>query len=125
MGNNRIESSGAVTESGFRVEKVEINRLDDYDITGCTLLKIDAEGSELEVLKGAKATILKFKPVIWIELHENSTLETAGYAYRRKDIIGQLASSGYRSFFGLDNTNFLFAPSKKVLFRRLEEFTHN
>lgn len=105
------------------MEKVELNRLDDYEISGCTLLKIDAEGSELDVLEGAKATILEFSPVIWLELHENSTLEAAGYAYRRNDIIRKLTGYGFKSFFGLDKTNFLFSPSKRLLFSRLEKFS--
>lgn len=46
----------------FRVEK-----LDNYDLTNITLMKIDVENHEKEVLEGAKETIKKNKPIIVLE----------------------------------------------------------
>lgn len=41
-------------------------------------LKIDVEGAELEVLRGARATIQRFQPVLFIELH-NTLLAVAAW----------------------------------------------
>ena len=45
--------------------KIKTKRLDDYSFDRVDLLKIDVEGFEYEVLKGAENTINKFKPRIW------------------------------------------------------------
>jgi len=43
--------------------------LDDYDLSGVDLIKIDTEGFELNVLRGAAFTIAKCSPVIMVELN--------------------------------------------------------
>lgn len=48
-------------------KNVEIKTLDSYDFDEVDLLKIDCEGFELFVLKGAIKTITKSKPVIVVE----------------------------------------------------------
>jgi FkbM family methyltransferase len=48
---------------------VEMRTLDSFELPGVDLLKVDVEGYELEVLKGAKNTLEKFRPVIMIEMH--------------------------------------------------------
>lgn len=48
--------------------EIDMWKLDDIlDITEISFIKIDVEGYEINVLKGAKETILKYKPVIVIE----------------------------------------------------------
>lgn len=42
-------------------------RLDDEDIDGCNLLKIDAEGMEYQVIQGALELIAKERPVLFVE----------------------------------------------------------
>jgi hypothetical protein len=47
-------------------------KLDDvyaYYGTAPTVITMDVEGSEFEVLKGAEKTILQHKPKIWLSLH--------------------------------------------------------
>jgi FkbM family methyltransferase len=41
--------------------------LDDLDVQRCSVVKIDAEGHEINVLRGAEKTIDKFRPVIFYE----------------------------------------------------------
>ena len=47
---------------------VVTEKLDYFDLDNISLIKIDAEGSEANVLEGAEETIHKCKPVILIEI---------------------------------------------------------
>lgn len=68
----RIERSVAnsgmsrVTDTGSY--SVTMHALDDFHIMNLDFVKIDVEGYELEVLKGAEATLLREKPVLFIEI---------------------------------------------------------
>jgi FkbM family methyltransferase len=50
------------------VIKVEVRTLDSFGLTNVQLIKVDVEGSELEVLEGARATILRDHPALLLEL---------------------------------------------------------
>ena len=54
-----------------KVEKfsVQINRLDDLKLKKCDFIKVDTDGFDCEVLRGAIKTIEKFKPTIIFEYH--------------------------------------------------------
>lgn len=45
-----------------------VKTIDSYDLSDISLIKIDTEGYELKVLEGAKATIVKNRPVILVEI---------------------------------------------------------
>lgn len=87
------------TEQG---EPVEIKTLDSYNLPQCHLMKIDVEGMESLVLEGAKNTINKFRPVIFLE---NDRAE------KSKELIAQLRSYDYTLYWvvtGLYNANNYF-----------------
>ncbi|MFZ3047945.1 MAG: FkbM family methyltransferase, partial [Desulfatirhabdiaceae bacterium] len=73
--NNR--SGGFVSDKiqikeGHITEQIQINSLDHLfggDGERITFIKIDVEGFETEVIKGARALLEKFKPVIIMELN--------------------------------------------------------
>jgi len=68
--------------------KVRIVRLDDFlDPPALDLLKVDVEGMELQVLKGAEKLIQKFSPVIFVENDR---------AHHSKALIEYLWSLGYK-----------------------------
>ncbi|MCE9529024.1 MAG: FkbM family methyltransferase [Planctomycetales bacterium] len=48
-------------------EKVPVVTIDSLHLAACHFLKADVEGMELAVLRGAKATIEKFKPILYVE----------------------------------------------------------
>lgn len=51
-------------------EEVPLVTIDSYHLQACDFIKIDVEGMELAVLKGAEATIRAFAPVIYLEANE-------------------------------------------------------
>lgn len=58
-------------------------------------IKIDTEGSELNILKGGEGVLRKYKPIIAIEYtNENSGM----FGYDRNEIVTLLKSYGYNSF---------------------------
>ena len=68
-------------------------RLDDYGLTDVAFIKIDVEGHELAVLKGARGTITRDRPALLIEIEDrhrpNAIVETVAY----------LRDLGYDGFF--------------------------
>lgn len=70
---NEIGNYGEVHIESTGVE-VPAMKLDDVEEvkTICTVIKIDVEGNELNVLKGASRTIKKHRPVIFFEALEDS-----------------------------------------------------
>lgn len=77
-------------------QEINIIPLDDLDLDA-DLIKIDAQGFELEILEGAKQTISKNKPVLLLEIESkkrfgafSSLLSSIGYQFvksARKDRI--------------------------------------
>ena len=67
--------------------------LDDFNFNNhISFIKIDVEGHELEVLKGAKKTIKKFKPNMLIEIEERHSNK------KEQTTIDYICSLGYKSF---------------------------
>ncbi len=50
------------------VIKVELRTLDSFALTNVQFIKVDVEGSELEVLEGARETIFRDHPALLLEL---------------------------------------------------------
>lgn len=71
------ENTGGSFVSNVGQGSINIKRLDDLNLPKFGLLKIDCERHELEVLKGAMDTILKYKPIIVCE-QQADTEECAG-----------------------------------------------
>lgn len=63
--------AGAVPESVLaRTVEVPVRRLDDYAFAGVGFIKIDVEGHEEGVLRGALQTIRRHRPTLLIEIEE-------------------------------------------------------
>lgn len=66
-----------------------------HGIDRVDFIKIDVEGSELPVLKGAESALRRFKPALMVELND----ETASKAgYKVGDMVSWLQSLGYIPF---------------------------
>lgn len=53
--------------------------IDSFHFDNVTLIKIDTEGNELDILDGAKNTIIAGKPLIMIELHPDNSSRYDSY----------------------------------------------
>ena len=71
--------------------QTQINKLDSLDLQGVDFIKIDVEGLEMEVLKGAGKTLENVE-YLMIELNGNSEK----YGSSKKDIKEHLKSLGFK-----------------------------
>ena len=86
-----------------RPDKIRIITIDSLALVSLDLLKIDVEGVEIEVLRGAAESIARFKPWCWIEYWQ------VGIEVIKKQFDGL----GYE-FFVMDELNLLCAPAERL-----------
>jgi FkbM family methyltransferase len=90
-------SNPVSSHSGTKTSEVDQISLDSFlaqeidPSRSVDVLKIDVEGYELEVLKGARALIVRHHPLIICEIEQR---HNAGYA----EIFALLRAAGYRSY---------------------------
>ena len=78
----------------FKEVKVKMKKLDDIKIDKkIGFIKIDVEGHELEVIEGAKNTIINNMPVLLIEIEKRHTKEPV------ENSINHIKKIGYECFF--------------------------
>jgi FkbM family methyltransferase len=88
-------------DSGMSGAPVRVSRLDDLGLPACHLLKIDAEGSEPAILRGAADLITRCRPLIYVENDR---------AAQQQEVISLIDALGYRQYwhtpplFNPDNT---------------------
>lgn len=76
-------------------EEVTTVRLDDVvGARRCNFLKMDVEGAEPRVIRGALATLATGRPVILAELHDDQLRIVSGST--ADDFIAQMSALGYR-----------------------------
>ena len=73
--------------------RVEIKTLDSYLFDNIGFIKIDVEGYEMEVLKGAVETLKQNKPILLVELEESHTKRPI------MNLIKEIEGYGYRAAF--------------------------
>lgn len=79
-----------------RLEKVKIINLDSIPFKGkVTAIKIDVEGHELQVLKGAGKILSKDKPIIYCELWDSI----------RAEVVAYMQTYGYKSYIFDESLN--------------------
>jgi hypothetical protein len=64
---NEENNFGGLSLGATAGEAVRVVTLDSLNLSRCQFLKVDVEGMELSVLKGASQTIQKFRPVLYVE----------------------------------------------------------
>ncbi|HYL84934.1 MAG TPA: FkbM family methyltransferase [Candidatus Angelobacter sp.] len=89
-----------IANTGTSPQNVRVNRLDDWlrehKIERVEFIKLDVEGAELEVLRGARELLERRpRPVILAEVQD---LRTQPWGYPAKEIIDFLRDRGYQWF---------------------------
>jgi FkbM family methyltransferase len=103
-GANILEDPDGSPRTEIRVPKL---RLDDYELHEVGFIKIDVEGHEFAVLKGAAETIRTSMPNLLIEIEERH------HANATREVSGFLTELGYEGFFILDGEVIPFARFDK------------
>lgn len=84
-------------------ERIDVITLDSLQLPRLDFLKIDVEGMEIDVLKGAKSSIKQHLPWCWIEY----------WKVNIEDIKAEFSDFGYK-FYIMDKLNLLCAPLNKL-----------
>ncbi len=86
-----VELGGALEPGAAPTgEPVEVVRIDDFALAACHLIKIDVEGMELAVLRGAADTIKRCQPILYVEADREA---------RRDALIWWLDDHGYTMYW--------------------------
>jgi FkbM family methyltransferase len=89
MGGARQGASGLSFEC-------DVVRLDDVISGEVNFMKIDVEGAELLVLRGAENILRSFHPAILFEAGDH----TEDFGYKQQEVFDHLSALGYRFFSG-------------------------
>lgn len=91
-------SLGRTVHVTDRQVSVSVRTLDDYsvaaDINRLDVLKVDVEGAELMVLRGAERTIRQFQPLIVLEFSKH----TVAFGYEAAELAHTLRNLQYELF---------------------------
>lgn len=98
-----------IQSGSVRPTKVRVERLDDWTeskgITSVNFVKLDVEGAELDVLKGASRLLgVNPRPVFLVELYD---IRTEPWGYKASEIVQFLHDRRY-SWFHLDEQGSIF-----------------
>jgi len=84
--------------SNQKTIQVSLNKLDDYDFVNVNFIKIDVEGHELDVIRGAKTTIGRCRPIMMIEIEQRHL------SFPMSEVFEEILALGYEGFFLYQNT---------------------
>mgnify|MGYP001562056841 CR=1 FL=1 len=82
-----------------KIEKIEVTTLDNFvkrnKIQNVDFIKCDVEGFELNVFRGARKTMKKFKPIVLVEIEERHTKKYGINSLDVLDFFKKLSYSAY------------------------------
>ncbi|GJO18485.1 hypothetical protein NJB1507_10210 [Mycobacterium marinum] len=96
-GRSTIDTDNALGDVAGRIRSIDVavKRLDDLQLSDVGLIKVDVEGHELAVLRGATDTLMRNRPTILVEAEERHRPNAVA------EITTLLGGLGYRGFFEL------------------------
>jgi FkbM family methyltransferase len=102
--DNRLDDEDGSARSEFQVA---MRSLDDYGLSQVGFIKIDVEGHELAVLRGARATIEREKPSILVETEERHRPNAVA------QVTAFLSDLGYAGYFLMSGRLYYIAEFDK------------
>jgi FkbM family methyltransferase len=82
-GHNCILTDDRKAKTHYALHTVTVNTLDSYNFENVDIIKVDVEGYEFPVLKGAEQTIRRCRPVVQLEMVE---AQAKRFGYTPQDI---------------------------------------
>jgi hypothetical protein len=112
------------------IQKVKVVKLDDFEplkkLKKLDFIKIDVEGNEMKTLRGAKETILKFKPVLMVEMEQRHHKESLWNLITEVENWGFEAHYLDRNSFELKKLTEVFINSQNAIFvKDYENYINN
>ena len=93
LGRSTIEPDNALRSADdIHEEEIGIRTLDEYKLDNVGFVKIDVEGHEEAVIRGAVQTIRQNLPALLIEMEE---MHKPGTIQRMRDLLGEFSYAGY------------------------------
>lgn len=93
--------------------KVMSTTIDNLNLDSVDIIISDIEGMELEMMRGAKDTISKFRPIIVTEIWEDFKRRLESMSETRQDIINIFLEMDYILEASVGD-NFIFIPKEKI-----------
>jgi FkbM family methyltransferase len=100
------------SEVSVQQHEVRVTTLDALALSGLTHVKLDVEGAEYEALQGGRATLLRERPVLSVEIEERHR-EGSTYA-----VPAYLDALGYDGFWWWDGAMRAMAEFDRARFQR-------
>jgi FkbM family methyltransferase len=98
----------AVNHKKAKIYDIPSQRLDDFELENVDLIKIDVEGWELDVLRGAKQTIQRCHPVMMIEYNQGGGREHKSmHTYDIREYFELIDELGYEQV-GVVNDDYIY-----------------
>tara|TARA_B100000131_G_scaffold313989_1_gene350139 strand:+ start:2788 stop:3483 length:696 start_codon:yes stop_codon:yes gene_type:complete len=82
---------------------IEMRTIDSFKINDVSYIKVDVQGDELKVIKGAAKTIEKFRPVLSVEAIYNKNIDIPLLTFIVKDL-------GYK-LLDVSSKDYIFIPN--------------
>lgn len=112
--DDQPENAGAsYLISEFNESRVRVTALDNFNLDRCDFIKIDVEGFEPRVIRGAMMTIKKYRPKIFVELND---VALARNGFTKQDVLKPLLEIGYNVKFLQEKHNLLMPQLDVFLF---------
>ena len=106
-----LDDQTAATFPPESIFEVSVRRLDTHTFDNISLIKIDVEGWELEVMKGAINTIKQHRPVLFVEYMKGDHKKTL-HKYDNNEFIALLEEIGYVAVAQPDIDDTIFIPKE-------------
>jgi FkbM family methyltransferase len=99
MGTSALSTCGYMDQEknlpGGETINVSVHKLDSLNLENVGVIKMDTEGYETLILRGAKETIAKFKPRLVIEVHRSTGKAASTFTEELRRIETILDKMGY------------------------------
>ena len=90
----------------------EMCKLDDLNIKNFDIMLVDIEGKEYEMLIGGRDKIVKYKPILIIEIWNDQKRNLEKMSISNKEVVNYILKLGYRLLNQIGD-NYIFFPNDK------------